>query len=406
MHHVSRPGLFVTFFVTLAACEAAPEDLAAEHDRFAVDLTRAYCEAVVRCPDPSSIDLAWRPVLRTADRCVAMFGPQLGDTLRRYRAVVTAGRARFNAAEAQRCVETVRGVCNHDLDLLLNRYCARVYAGTAPTGAPCRLTAECAGEARCQTFGSPCGVCLPRAALGGACAGGYDACARAATGWSECDVAGLSGATSGVCRAGRLVTGAAAGDACGVRRTASGVIERVVCAAGAWCAAPRDGQGECRAHRAVGDACAEGDVCEGDALCVTEGGSGTCRAQTIVDAEGGACGTREGSPRCDPVTNLVSPRRVPAPRRRQRGRPLRVGHPRRLVRRGPHVHPRDHEHLPGAPRRRRGLPRQRRVPERLVRRRRHRRAPLRPHPLLNRETLTQCPRTTSTCLPSALAPGA
>lgn len=305
MHHVSRPGLFVTFFVTLAACEAAPEDLAAEHDRFAVDLTRAYCEAVVRCPDPSSIDLAWRPVLRTADRCVAMFGPQLGDTLRRYRAVVTAGRARFNAAEAQRCVETVRGVCNHDLDLLLNRYCARVYAGTAPTGAPCRLTAECAGEARCQTFGSPCGVCLPRAALGGACAGGYDACARAATGWSECDVAGLSGATSGVCRAGRLVTGAAAGDACGVRRTASGVIERVVCAAGAWCAAPRDGQGECRAHRAVGDACAEGDVCEGDALCVTEGGSGTCRAQTIVDAEGGACGTREGSPRCDPVTNLV-----------------------------------------------------------------------------------------------------
>ena len=218
--------------------------------------------------------------------------------------VAQGPRALEGLVGAQR-VETVRAVCNHDMELLLNRYCARVYTGTAPTGAACRLTAECAGEARCQTFGSPCGVCLPRAVLGGACAGGYDSCARTATGWSECDVAGLSGSASGVCRAGRLVTGAAAGDACGVRRTAAGVIERVVCEAGAWCSAPRDGVGECRAHREVGASCAEGEVCEGDALCVTEGGSGTCRAQTIVDAEGGACGTSEGSPRCDPVTNLV-----------------------------------------------------------------------------------------------------
>jgi hypothetical protein len=271
------------------------------------NFARAYCDALMHCPDPRSVDVDWRAFVGTVDRCVTLLGPKLAETLRPFGTAVAAGRARFDPTEGRRCVDAVRAVCTHDPEFLLGSVCSRVYTGTVASGGACRLTAECTGDAFCTTFGTPCGICRPRGALGGTCSGGYDRCSRPTTGWSECTRADETSVGSTVCRAARLVTGAAVGQPCGVRATSADAIERVVCVDGAWCTAERGGVGTCRAHLPPGAACMEGEVCVTTARCVRESATstmGVCRTLSLTSTVNGPCGDTPTSPQCDLVARL------------------------------------------------------------------------------------------------------
>ncbi|MFO0607785.1 MAG: hypothetical protein U0324_31770 [Polyangiales bacterium] len=286
--------------VLLAACDPAPDapdaqPSAATVDAFPERFLAAVCRALTDCPNPTGSALFVADPAATRRRCATALGPAYLHVLRRHIDAVRAGRARFDASEAERCYERVAAACSGDPELLLGRYCARVFEGMVTTGGACRLTAECAGEAYCRTTGTPCGTCQPRAALGASCMGGYDRCARPATGWSEC----VGEPLSQTCVEARSAPAAALGAPCGERRAADGALERIFCAPGGRCDAARGATGVCRAAVAAGAACGESDGCADGAQCV----GGSCVARPLVTVAGGACGDPSG-PRCDPLAAL------------------------------------------------------------------------------------------------------
>ncbi len=272
-------------------------------ENFPDQFMRALCTSFLDCPLPVATGWNDRAPPGFQARCEAAVGPSYRHHLRRLVAAAREGRARFNAEEATRCYSAVLHACTTDPELLLERYCGRAFEGTVALHAPCRLTAECAGDTFCRTTGTPCGTCEPRAALGASCLGGYDRCARPASGWSEC--AGDGRVLT--CVAARFAsTGVLAplGAPCGTRRAADGTIERLACALGGRCDAAEGAMGTCRGALAPGAPCTASDRCAEGGGCFAQSGRSVCVVPTFATAVGDACGTNGTSPYCDPLVGL------------------------------------------------------------------------------------------------------
>jgi hypothetical protein len=270
----------------------------ATYPAFLQSLVGAYCQEVIACPQANDDTLALALVAGTAARCSNYFGqtvPRQAST-RDLEQAISDGRVRFDAQRAAACVAAIQGAANPSaIDASV---CSEVTQGTIALGAACYRDEECVPVAYCAspTFGACPGTCTAKLPAGSPCQESREC--DAAGGMADCD----SGTgTQPTCVALAVVTGAAAGAACG-RQPGN---QFVACTCGLWCST----DGTCRAPIPVGQVCTDSDdACAAGSMCVLQtDGTRLCQSITVVGTAGGACDETADMPThvCDPFVNLT-----------------------------------------------------------------------------------------------------
>ncbi len=257
-------------------------------------MAAAECEQMFSCNVPSNV-AGVRAYFATRAECVAHDDVlPLRNSRQATRAMVRAGRQRFDDAKARACLTALRAN-----PCVWPAACSSIAEGTTRIGEACTALEDCGRDAYCQLYteggGAQCpGVCVARVALGGVCDGRSLECADLPSGASaECRYDPTLAATRNPFR---CVDPAAAGvaregEVCTDYRQ-SPAIQRP-CDEGLDClytnSATEPGVARCVGAAAPGQQC--GRFCTDGALCLFDGTrfAQRCLPFVVQNAEGATC---------------------------------------------------------------------------------------------------------------------
>jgi hypothetical protein len=306
MHSHARTTLFFSLVIVGCASESpqppAPAPTVVIPAQLPATLTAAQyfayrtnveCAAMFACAQPLA-HAALRPYVGDYARCVARVDLLPDEVTRRHTAtLLAAGRVRFDADAARRCLEGLRAsVCAEPAA------CEAVFVGTTALGAPCFDREECAGDAYCAyrtlegAYNCP-GRCAARVALGESCFGDNEACASTGAGTHvRCmfDPARSGQRFPFACVDRGPLTVVPEGGECADRGDGSAPFR--TCAPGLDCGYVSNASGvvsACIPPAAAGDLCTR--YCQPGALCEFDNTRFTQRCLPFVvrDTEGGRC---------------------------------------------------------------------------------------------------------------------
>ncbi len=221
-------------------------------DTFATGVTQTYCHLDATCGHPAYSSEA---------ACIKASGP---STLA---ASVAAGRAKFDASQAQACLDAI-AVCSGTTTA--PPACVATLTGTVAEGG------ACTGGEECATANSVCNSCKCKAmaADGAAC-----------TTSSDC--------YNYNCQSGKCVappTVPKLGEICEIQVDPN-TVSTVGCDTGLYCDTTSK---KCAAYLASGAACKDWDACAAGLVCATDAtGAGTCKTTPKV---GEACSSGSANP--------------------------------------------------------------------------------------------------------------
>lgn len=300
----------------LSACSAEVEPAAADPftgpltaENFVVRVAAARCAADFTCRD--ALSAMSRSLFANEAECVTEARTQentpIEDDLV---ALARASTVRFDAAEAQRCIDETARTCT-DFGFSPSA-CKRAFRGRTPVGGTCWRHEECADDAWCDhervagaTANCP-GTCRARAALGAPC--GPARCADTnTTGSAFC-----FGRESPRCVDVQTGPSADEGQPCGMHERSNTLVVRTRCRDGFACidrsgsfprAVTTEGTGICERLPRVGEACqALMPGCGDDAQCI----GGVCTRTSVQPRVGDPCDPDGVGPRyCSPVRYLT-----------------------------------------------------------------------------------------------------
>lgn len=251
------------------------------------------CAAMFSCAQPLA-PAALRPYVGDYARCVTR-ADLLPDavTRRRTAELLAAGRLRFDADAARRCLDGLRAsVCAEPAA------CEAVFVGATPLGAPCIDRGECAGDAWCAyrdrdgRYSCP-GRCTARLPVGEQCFGDNEACSTAgASGRVQCtyDPARSGQSSPFTCVDRGPLTVVPEGGECADRGDGSAPLR--ACAPGLDCGYVSNASGvvsACKPPAAAGDFCTR--YCQPGALCEFDNSrfSQRCLPFVVRNVEGDRC---------------------------------------------------------------------------------------------------------------------
>ena len=143
---------------------------ATDLDSFLVEEGRGFCARLFRCFEAGTDDfMAERLTFETPERCERLLA-QLNATgagIRDLRARIAEGNIHYVPEQAQKCLASL-AECN-GANSLDKGPCREAFDGEAKTGEACQRSADCAGDAYCDTFDVCPGTCVPRKAEGETC---------------------------------------------------------------------------------------------------------------------------------------------------------------------------------------------------------------------------------------------
>ncbi len=290
---------------TAGSDTGAPSTLAPED--FPAAAAGWLCDRLQKCKVANNDNIFLASMLPQGEACVDTVLPIVTGPNALVDAIA-AGTVVYDGAAGAACLAKIQG-CIWALEVVedpTTSVCADAFQGTITLGQPCHLTAECAGDAYCDTESACPGTCTARAALGQPCDGADETCAQ-----ESLQGAGVchwdDGAQSGTCLEARRGADAAEGGACGLVSREGNVLTYVDCTEGLWCDSPSQNEpGTCRQPLVAGASCDNQDqVCvTGQACFPTPDWTGlSCQPIPIVNEVGGACG--ENMAYCNPLKFLT-----------------------------------------------------------------------------------------------------
>lgn len=296
-------------FVALLSSGCSSDDPASSEVSLASlpsSIAAAYCRVIFHC-DGASIASA-RVFYASEGECTSSFPARQFSDLQPLAALVNAGRVRYDAQQAARCVEALGTTCAAGAQPAA---CALTFTGTVAAGGSCERDEVCAGDTYCDLSAptTGCGTCRARRPLGQSCSNSGD-CSRAGVqGTPTCSFAlGANPSDPPVrtCVDERTAAPAAEGQPCGTAMTSSNVYVSTPCAPGLVCGSDTGMSSTCRRPAALGMPCSPTPGCAGSAVCVRAAGAdtGTCMAQVVRNAAGEACQTAGAAEVCNPVRRL------------------------------------------------------------------------------------------------------
>ncbi len=127
-----RDYLLLAFGTGLVGCNPSIDNYAAEYEE-------AFCEQQHAC----------HQVERKGD-CAERYDFESDPNLSYLRAAVAAGTIEYDAASAAACLDAIRGrACEYDEAQDQPESCQQAFRGKIGRNGPCRISAECAGNAVC-----------------------------------------------------------------------------------------------------------------------------------------------------------------------------------------------------------------------------------------------------------------
>jgi hypothetical protein len=298
---------------TTAMTEIPVEDLGAHY-------ATTTCGAVTDCYGDTVRALFLG--LATETDCVTQFTNGYQDgALPLYQQAIAAGTLRYDAANAQACIDALEALGCGFTTSRTPAACDALLVGLVANGGACSINEECAGDAYCANATTCPGTCQPRVGAGAACpddeacttglrCGSAHTCVAPALEGAPCqgstgtDCAGgvicigSSGTTAGVCRTPETVFSGALHGACNVpagQFCTSGLSCVVAGITSMSCEVGGIAIGQA-CHTALPDACAPGAFC-GDTNVNTQDFDGTCMA---LPSAGAACAMVPFGPSCAP----------------------------------------------------------------------------------------------------------
>ncbi len=265
----------------------------------------AVCAQLADCPTPGAGNafVAYIAANPAQFSCSDQLAADGGFGVGQMREAVDAGRIRYDAAAAGRCLANLNASCGaFSGGLEADDDCKGVFVGLVPLGGTCYQDEECAGDAHCDESAGCPGVCEASATLGQAC--DDVPCSRNAEGVRlECTSTTANPNPHCVAVAFDVV---GAGESCG-EVVADGESQlQAVCDTGLYCKRNLGAAvGNCAVPIPQLQTCVPNlDACAGDASCVAAPAGGfRCEPFTVATTAGAICDPTEQA-FCHPLARL------------------------------------------------------------------------------------------------------